>query len=200
MKIDFKKLAVSPGYVSLRKDVMRDIADSYRSEMFYRRDHQPRPCFNPVSCSKKECDQRHRERCMEFRWVIDRAKHYSHYLDVPVETIIEKWENNRNYWYVNYYQDSNFPKLTRYDVKVFETTAELKHYIETHKYRCSRCGGITTNPLACNSGVMVGPGKKCNWLTYGLFRADGIFVVDKEECHPVLIFKPIEENQSEAPQ
>ena len=40
---------------------------------------------------------------------MDRAKHYSEQSGKSVEHILKVWEENRTYWYMNYYQECNQP-------------------------------------------------------------------------------------------
>jgi hypothetical protein len=59
-------------------------------------------CCKMVSkCSHKYCDR--------YKWVIYRAKYYEEKTGRSFEEVIEIWENNRTYWYMNYYQDCNQP-------------------------------------------------------------------------------------------
>ena len=50
-------------------------------------------------CSHKYCDK--------FKWVIDRAKAYGEATGLNWEDVLDGWETDRNYWYMNYYQDCN---------------------------------------------------------------------------------------------
>ena len=86
MKIDWKHLATTEGYKSLKNDVIRDI--------------KSKRTFN----SKENLWNR-------FHWIINRAKHYAHETGLTIENILNQWEAKRNYWWVNYYQESNFQKL-----------------------------------------------------------------------------------------
>jgi len=58
-------------------------------------------CKQIAKCTHKYCDT--------LKWVMDRAKHYSERTGFTVEQTIEAWEENRTYWYLNYYQDCNQP-------------------------------------------------------------------------------------------
>lgn len=58
-------------------------------------------CLCVSKCFHKYCDT--------YKWVVDRAAHYSEKTGIPVEDIIRVWEENRSYSYMNYYQDCNFP-------------------------------------------------------------------------------------------
>lgn len=59
-------------------------------------------CCKMVSkCSHKYCDK--------YKWVIDRAKIYAEKTGRTYEEVVEIWESNRTYWYMNFYQDCNQP-------------------------------------------------------------------------------------------
>ena len=58
-------------------------------------------CKMTSKCSHKYCDK--------YKWVIDRANHYAEKTGRSFEYVIEVWESNRTYWYLNYYQDCNQP-------------------------------------------------------------------------------------------
>lgn len=124
------------------------------------------------------------EYCDKFRWVIDRARNYSEKLNIPIEEIIQSWEADRNYWYMNYYQESNQPKIESKKVRVFDTYEEFKSAIGEMKFRCPSCGKVTTNPYEC---------KSCSWKIYGFFRGMGkeVFVYVKDKMKGEYIFMPI---------
>ena len=42
--------------------------------------------------------------CGKYKWVLERAKHYAEKTGKTVEEVMEIWENDRTYWYMNYYQ------------------------------------------------------------------------------------------------
>jgi len=86
MKIDWKRVSKTPGYISLKKAMIFDIKKNWRSKQ---------------------------ESYTKFVWVIARATHYAHHLGKPIEEILNEWESKRNYWWVNYYQDSRLPKLNK---------------------------------------------------------------------------------------
>ena len=50
--------------------------------------------------------------CDKFKWVIDRAKAYGEATGLNWEDVLDGWETDRNYWYMNYYQDCNQPELS----------------------------------------------------------------------------------------
>ena len=132
----------------------------------------------------------------KLQWIKDMVKHYSEVLGYSEDDIIEKLEEKRRYWSANYYQESNQPKLDK-DVVIFENLEQLFKTFPSRKFRCSICGGITSNPYECNSGIKRKDGKICDWKTYGLFKTHDSFrftIRDKFLENPIIddIFKPIE--------
>lgn len=119
------------------------------------------------------------------------AKHYSITTGIPAEEILNSWEENRTYWYMNYYQDSNQPEIK--NVRVFNTVEEMMQAIGNKEFRCPSWGGITTNPYECNSGKEMSKGKTCDWKVYGLFGDldKGVYVFIKEKLKGGRIFMPI---------
>jgi hypothetical protein len=90
MKINWKHLATTPGYRSLKAAYIRDVQKATRSA---------RPMRDKTEFLKK------------FIWVIGRAKHYAQHFEVPIAIILNEWESKRNYWWLNYYQECNQPKF-----------------------------------------------------------------------------------------
>ena len=80
MKIDWKHLAATPGYMSLKKAYIKDVLEN-------------------KGCSKA----RKAEALRKFNWVIGRAKHYASKQGTEVWEVLNKWEAARTYWWVNYY-------------------------------------------------------------------------------------------------
>ena len=132
------------------------------------------------------------EYCEKFKWVINRAKQYQEKLNIPWTDILKSWENDRNYWYLNYYQNANQPKIQSDKARVFESVDEMIKSIREKKFRCPACGGISTNPYECNSGIEV-KGKKCNWKVYGFFGdlGKGVYVYCKDKLRGETIFMPV---------
>jgi len=125
-------------------------------------------------------------------WAIDRAKHYAEKTGLRAEDILDAWEEARTYWYMNYYQDCNQPKIEGDSVRVFETKEELKAAIGGPRFRCPACEGVSKDPYTCDSGV-VKDGKPCDWKVYGLFGdlGKGVYVFVKAEMRGTRIFKPV---------
>lgn len=101
MKIDWKKVALSAGYISLKEAMIDDIQDASKcTQLGYN-----------VGRNKEEFHNK-------FRWVISRALHYVYHTKSknPTKALIKllnEWESKRTYWWLNYYQDCNQPRLDR---------------------------------------------------------------------------------------
>jgi hypothetical protein len=88
-------------------------------------------CVMVSKCSHKYCDK--------YKWVVERAKHYAEKTGKTFEEIIEIWEGNRTFWYMNYYQDCNQPLKgrSRNDEQIVKTNdriAFLKIQIGTYDF------------------------------------------------------------------
>ena len=201
MIIDFKELAQSPGYKKLKAAVLYHIKGSVdRQNKFYPELGVAKMCFNPVGCNRSEripCFHRY---CSKFRWIIDRAQHYSHHTGIPVVDILNAWEDDRSYSFNNYYQDANQPKLTDARVLVFSTVQEFIGTVGKKGFRCPACGGVSSNPYECKSGIIVKKDRRrrrkrvpCDWKVYGLFQdlGKGLYVYIKEKARGERIFMPI---------
>ena len=160
-------------------------------------------CFNPDGCDKergqigrygepgfKYCTHKY---CDKFKWVVDRAKHYAEKTGLPWESILDSWEEHRNYWYMNYYQEANQPEIKGNKVRVFDTVQAFREAVKDHRFRCPRCGGISSDPYECNAG-------RCDWKTYGLLPGGGVHVFCKDAMIGEDIFMPVAWEEQEAPE
>lgn len=129
------------------------------------------------------------EYCEKYKWAVDRAKHYEEKLGIPWKEILKSWEDDRSYWFMNYYQNAEQPLIDTDNVFVFETIDELKDKCGT-EFICPACKGISTDPYECNSGKKVGR-KICNWKSYGLFQHNLAFCYVKSERKGTKIFMPV---------
>ncbi len=148
-------------------------------------------CKHVSKCSHKYCDK--------FKWVIDRAKHYGEKLGLNWEDILNSWEERRDYWYMNYYQDSNQPEIKGDKVRVFDSAKQLQDSVGKKGFRCPSCGGVSKSPYKCDSGLEKSKGKKCDWNVGGLFGdlGKGIFVYCMEQLAGETIFMPIAWEETE---
>ena len=125
-------------------------------------------------------------------WVIKRVEHYAESTGLPPEAILDAWESKRDYWYMNYYQDACQPVISPGKVRVFDSTGDLLASIGQPQFRCPSCGGISTSPYKCTTGLKVGK-QICDWKSYGLFGhlGKGISVFVKDKMAIEAIFMPI---------
>jgi hypothetical protein len=123
-----------------------------------------------------------------FAWIIARVHHYAEKAGVDAGELLTKWETKRSYWYMNFYQDANQPRLDD-SVRVFQNLDELMSSLDGKGFRCPYCKGESSDPYQCNSGLkvkLINGGKDlqtCNWKSYGLFKTLGngvsVFVVSE---------------------
>ena len=125
------------------------------------------------------------------------AAEYSAALNIAESDLLAAIEAKRTYTAINYYQAANFPSLD--GVKILENLDEFKRLYPSGKYRCPACDGISSDPYACNSGVVRSEeGEPCNWKAYGLFGTlgKGLRITLRERFidRPMIdeIFMPIE--------
>lgn len=136
----------------------------------------------------------------KLEWIVARARHYAEKTGLTPETILDAWEKDRNYWYMNYYQESKQPIITHDKVRVFETVAELLASIGKSGFRCPLCGGVSKSPYECDSRMKV-HGEVCDWKVYGLFghMGKGIAVFVKEKVRIENLFMPVSWENKKAP-
>lgn len=132
------------------------------------------------------------EYCNHFKWVIDRAKQYADISSKSVFDILEAFENKRNCWWLSFYQECNQPEIKHGNVKTFDTYEAFRKSLDGKGYRCPACGGISTHPQKCNSGIEK-DGKVCDWKSFGLFgtMGKGVYVFILEDLAVVEIFRPV---------
>jgi len=95
--INWKQVARSPGYISLKRAYMHDVQKGVDRKVNY--GHYP-------ICPKETLYAR-------FQWVIKRAQHYAHATGEPIEKVLNRWEAERDYWWLNYYQEVRQPKIPK---------------------------------------------------------------------------------------
>lgn len=170
-------------------------------------------CFNPNGCDKKftvmvpaeGVDKKYSDTvckrnvkcfhqyCDKFKWIVDRSKHYAEKLNLDWEDVLNSWEDSRDYWYMNYYQECNQPEIKGNKVRVFDTVDSMVQSIGEKQFRCPMCGGISTSPYSCNSGLEMSKSKICDWKVGGLFGdlGKGTFVYCKDILRGETIFMPL---------
>ncbi len=148
--------------------------------------------LSAVEQSEKDWPNTHDYRG-KFAWAIQRANHYAEKTGLDASEILNMWEKNRDYWFMNYYQESNQPEIKGDKVRVFDTSEDFKEAIGKEGFRCPMCDGKSSSPYVCDSGLDMSPGKKCDWKSYGLFGTlgKGVFIFIKAGVKSGHIFKPI---------
>ncbi len=96
MKIDWKVVAQSPGYKSLKATMIRAIQRNNK-------EIQKWPNRRPMR--SKDAFKKH------FNWVISRAIQNANYRKVTLDVVLNEWESKRDYCWLNFYQESRQPKL-----------------------------------------------------------------------------------------
>ena len=128
----------------------------------------------------------------KLQWILERAYHYAEKLGLDACDILNAWEKSRSYWYMNYYQDCNQPKIEDGKVKVFKTIDEARESIGKEGFRCPYCNGVSKDAVVCDSGLQMDK-KPCDWKAYGLFGTlgKGANVYVCEELRLYKMFMPI---------
>ncbi len=90
MNVDWKHFSQTQGYKSLKEAYMRDARKAGKDA---------RAMLDKDELYKK------------FQWVISRCLHYSKALNKKPWDVLDEWESKRDYWWINYYQESNQPKI-----------------------------------------------------------------------------------------
>lgn len=141
-------------------------------------------------------------------WVLLRAKQYADHCHVTRDDVLSAWEERRDYWWLNFYQDANQPDLSNAGNKVM-TLAEWEEEGKCRfgddqldwKFKCPACGHIQSmrefkeaglEPhlayLHCASRHGLGGREDCKWTIGGLLRVGGQYVIDGKYC-PRLVFE-----------
>ena len=185
---------INKGLDSLLKSILHDLKEHSCRECKFFSDDCLNKMKNYATNGGTLCEH-NCEYCGKFKWVVDRAKHYAEKTGLTFDEILKGWEEKRNYWYMNYYQDCNQPELKE-GTRVFDTIQDLLTSIGKEGFRCPCCGGISKNAYECDSGLEVTrDGKKttCNWKAYGLFGClgKGAYVYVKEKLAGENLFMPI---------
>jgi hypothetical protein len=172
-------------------------------------------CFNPNGCDKERyryenghCYNNSKcthDYCGKYKWTLDRAEQYANFLGCTKEEVLEAWENQRSYWYMNFYQDGNQPELKGEGVKVVKIEAWLQDLSEKFgkdpkgwKFICPACKSIQCGQDFIDAGIedfngkvysnCIGryvKGKGCDWSLGGLLKMHNKVVVKDMQIFPV---------------
>ena len=182
--------------VSVTNDLKRDL-DCYNAgqhPMRYCRfyyDECKQNMRQYAECGSELCEHKC-EYCDTFKWTIDRAKQYADISGKSVFDILEAFESRRDYWYMNFYQECNQPDIKHDNVKTFDTYEAFRKSLDGKGYRCPACGGISSHPQKCDSGIKKN-GKVCDWKSFGLLgtMGKGVYIFILEDLAVVEIFQPV---------
>ena len=111
--IDWKHLATTEGYKSLKATYVKAVQDAAK------RQHPLR--------GKAEL-------LRQFQWVINRAKHYAQHTGKSMEVILNEWEEGRTYCWLNYYQDCSQPKFHSSSISRMGVKGTRKQYKESYSH------------------------------------------------------------------
>lgn len=84
MKVDWKALSKSPGYIKFKQAMIASRERSFSTNV---------------------------EIYAKFRWALGRAQHYAIYKKIPLDDVLLEWETTRRINWANFYQDGYIPKL-----------------------------------------------------------------------------------------
>lgn len=165
-------------------------------------------CFNEKGCDQKNaCSQRY---CDKYAWVIERAKHYAEFCKLSLQDVLNEWEADRGYWYLNYYQDSNQPLLNdpvNSNAKIIPIDDWADQAIKLYggnknhwQFVCPACGHVQIgqdflahdaepqnaylNCIGRYNNKKVG----CDWSLGGLFSIHKTAVLKNAKVYPVFEF------------
>jgi len=133
---------------------------------------------------KRDSAHRYQEK---LAWILERAEQYAQATGLDAVLILDTWESVRDYWYMNFYQDSKQPPLE--DVRVFDTLGDAIASFDGRGFRCPSCKGVSRSPYSCDTRQLVN-GKLCDWKVYGFF-VTGVSIFTKDKMMVERIFRPI---------
>lgn len=160
-------------------------------------------CVSVSKCSHKYCDK--------YVWVLERAKHYAEKTGKTTDEILEIWEKDRSYWYMNYYQECNQPKLEGdsiifYDDWVRSLKERFGNDPKKWVFKCPACGHLQSmqdfldhqieepaNKVYVNCIGRYVPGTGCNWSLGGLLKINRNTVIKDGQAFPVFEMATVDE-------
>lgn len=120
-------------------------------------------------------------------FILTRSAHYAEKLGIEQERIVELWEEKRNFYIPNYYQDSNFPTLDDSNTVIVSDMDEFKKKFPKLEYKCPQNHLIknATYCMYCDMYAMDG------LFNFGQVKV--ISIADFERVsRPERIFRPVE--------
>lgn len=108
MKINWKIVAQSEGYKSLKAELIKDITKRH-------------------TCRSKETYYK------EFRRIIGLATHYAHHHSKCVGEVLTEWEANRTcWWYGNYSSTTRYNKIIISILQPMRKAGLIKYYMDNN--------------------------------------------------------------------
>jgi hypothetical protein len=95
---------------------------------------------------------------------------YAAALGVAQAELLAALEYSRGARTIGYYRRSNFPGLD--SVTLLGNMREFKKRYPSGRFRCPFCGGVTTHPTQCNSGLEIAAGEVRRTCDGKAYRAD----------------------------
>lgn len=188
---------IEKGIESLKESVRRDCAKAALQ-------------FSETGCGENKCSRCY---CDKFKWIMDRAAHYAQHTGIPADQILKEWEEQRSYWYMNYYQDCNQPLLsgTVPIIPHAEWLADLKSKYgddqNQWRFKCPSCGWIQCKQDFIDAGIELSgdqhmnncigrwvSDRGCDWSLGGLFQIHKTAVLWRGSVYP--IFETAEKDES----
>lgn len=141
--------------------------------------------------------------CGKYKWVLDRAKHYSEHTGKSLEEVMQIWETDRTYSYMNYYQECNQPLLNSESIINYEDwISELKKRFGNDSkkwaFKCPSCGNTQTTKDFIDNGIdtpekkvyfsCIGryvKGRGCDWTLGGFLKINKVSVMKDAQMFPV---------------
>lgn len=139
----------------------------------------------------------------KYKWIINRAKHYAEKTGRTYKEILEIWEKDRSYWYMNYYGDFSQPlirgdNVIMYDDWVKELTSRFGKNPKKWAFECPSCKNVQTIQDFIDFGIeepetkvfmsCIGrwvKGKACDWTLGGLLQIHKTTVIKEGQAVPV---------------
>jgi hypothetical protein len=200
------------GIESLKADVMRDCSEGencFSENGCTKERYKTLPQDNPALLEmgiKTKCVQNTKcfhDYCGKYKWILERATHYAETTGKTQEQVIEAWESDRTYWYMNFYQECNQPEIKSDNVIMYDDwIAELKNRFGTDAkkwaFKCPSCGNVQSGEDFINAEVENPQGKVyfncigrhvirkgCDWTLGGLLKIHTQSVVKDGHITPV---------------
>jgi hypothetical protein len=99
---------------------------------------------------------------------------YAAAFGVEQGALLAAWERRRTYQAASFYRRTNFPRVET--VTVLDNMRDFKKRYPSGCFRCPACGGVSTNPVRCNSNLEIGEGearRTCDGKSYGVDASGG---------------------------